>query len=137
MTEWISVKERLPELGTPIWALFCTRNGEPRKDLPVREGVFDRSSYNSDYIGFFFGIHRNIAMSADYCPKAGLTHWQPRYDNTPPSPHLSSTTDQRAAARIPIRMNLSDEERERRSQRMRDYWATKRADAAAVTTDEQ
>jgi hypothetical protein len=26
----------------------------------------------------------------DYCPKVGLTHWQPGRDATPPSPLLSS-----------------------------------------------
>jgi hypothetical protein len=33
------------------------------------------------------------------------------------------------------RQNLSPQERQRQSQWMRDYWAKKRADAAAATTD--
>jgi hypothetical protein len=37
--------------------------------------------------------------------------------------------------RQPRRSGVSDEERERRSQRMRDYWAKKRADAAAATAN--
>lgn len=89
MSDWISIKDRLPELGTPIWMLFCKKNGKPRKVKPVQEGDYGKFRHDWKKIGFILGEHRTILFTADYCPRAGLTHWQPRVDNTPPSPELA------------------------------------------------
>src|SRR5262245_41111475 len=96
-----------------VRASFFESAPDPQVAPPSRSKValisrsVSRSPYDHDSIGFSFGIHRNIAISADYCPKAGLTHWQPRYDDTPPSPELPNTPAEPPVTRR--KPNLSDQ----------------------------
>ncbi len=134
MTKWISVSERMPEVGTPIWALFCKKNGEPRKRQPVTEGDFGRSPFDHDFIGFILGIHRNTAVSVEYCREAGLTHWQPRRDDTPPSPALraSPVGSQPERERIKRHYNMTPEGTAAKREKMREYWRKRKVQVDSV-----
>jgi hypothetical protein len=129
LSQWIRVEDRLPSIEQQVWARFAKRNGEPRKVNPVLAGWFLRDPRFGEE--FVFGKHRNTCYSLDYCPKAGLTHWQPRIGDIPPSPWIDPTD----GARRPVRtMNLSPEERQRRSERMQAYWRKKRGESKLAST---
>jgi len=127
MDDWIGVKERLPEDSQLVWLFRFHGKGPTMRATKACFRVLSR--------GPVFSLAGGKLLGENDWEIAGLTHWKPRYEDTPPSPHLTGTTDQRIATRTPIRMNLSDEERERRRQRMRDFWAKKRGQAAEMATD--
>jgi Protein of unknown function (DUF551) len=134
MSEWISINERLPELGDRIWARFSKKNGEARKVNPVVEGDFDKSKYGEGTIGFLFGVHRNINFPPDYCPEVRLTHWQPRLDGTPPSPHLPTLAIVSALkGEKPKRpYHLTPEGLAAKRKAVREYWRKRKGNAATT-----
>ncbi len=129
MKLWISIEERLPEAGSPIWARFSKKNGEPRKVNPVLEGDFGVWAYGGNSVGFIFGKHRNALYPPDYCRQVGLTHWQPRTDATRPSPEISSPSMvARTGEEEPKRpYRLSAEGLESKREKMREYWRRRKA----------
>ena len=90
---------------------------------PVKDSDF---VFRDEQMWFCLEKHRNVYFPPDYCPKAGISHWQPRIADIAPSPQIDP-------ADVPlrlrnIRINLSHEERERRAERMRNYWRQKRGE---------
>jgi hypothetical protein len=124
-SKWIGIEERLPSIDEKVWVLFCKRNGEPRKLNPVKDADFVLSAvFGEESLQFCLEKHRNVYFPPEYCPKAGLTHWQPRIDDIPPSPNLDPAYVAPRPRKIII--NVSPEERERRAERMRNYWRNRR-----------
>jgi hypothetical protein len=110
-----------------VWVRFSDRKGESSENNPVLGGWFDGDK-------FVLGGHTMILYTIADCLEAGLTHWQPRRGGPLPSPQIDPAD---IVPRPRRKMNLSPTERKRRSQRMRDYWANKRQEAAEATaTDE-
>jgi Protein of unknown function (DUF551) len=113
-SNWIRIDDRLPSLGNKVWVRFATRNGEPRKMNPVKDADF---VFYDDHMSFCLEKHRNVYYPPEYCLKAGLTHWQPRLGDIAPSPLIHPAEVARRPRKIKI--NLSEEERERRADRLR------------------
>jgi|SRR5579875_2910034 len=116
MGEWIGIACRLPEPGTPIWALFCKKDGVPRKVNPVKDGDYRLTGEGPC---FLFMPHRNWYVPASDCQSVGLTHWQPRTGATPPAPPLRVEAPIDGRRRPP---RVSPQERERRREWLRACW---------------
>lgn len=128
MSEWISIKERLPEVGEPVWVRFSKKNGDARKVNPVVAGDFGNNEYFQTSIGFIVGVHRNILYPPDYCPEVGLTHWQARQHSTPPSaqiPVISSPKGEKQKRRY----HLTPEGLAAKRAAIREYWRKRNGNA--------
>jgi hypothetical protein len=122
---WIAVEDRLPSLGENVCVRFAKKNGEPRHWNPVKDADF--VLYNESLI---FCVYPNWYITPAHCLTAGITHWQPKVGNIAPSP-LIDPADYPLRLRK-MKINLSHEERERRADRMRNYWRKRRGESTAA-----
>ena len=92
MTEWISIKEWLPEVGQDVWVRRSKQNGQPYPYGPIFAGFYGLIPSGNDVVPYFcykFGCWGSV----EYCLKIGVTHWTPRINDIPPEWEMTMPPD--------------------------------------------
>lgn len=128
---WISLLERLPEVGQPVWIRFSKRDGtpEPRKPVLAADFIEEIVGGFSNTTWFVYGPWRSIYMPPAAGPFHGLRHWQPRLDDVAPAVGIVSVEeDMPTQGQNPKRhYRLTPEGLEAKRKAMREYWQMRKA----------